>query len=164
LFSNAQRGGNGGRGGRREVMPTLEDCTDEYDDTEASVPFSSIAFSSSLAHGRDLSQLWVIDSACSINLTTIRSDFVTFDPPSTPSRVGGVGVDGKGSGTIRISIMLVHGQSIHSTFHALYNLDTSSRSAQRIGRLRNVSWMQTHSSFEFIFPTASDTRLLVVPT
>jgi hypothetical protein len=27
-----------------DVMPTLEDCTDEYDDTEVSVPFSFVAF------------------------------------------------------------------------------------------------------------------------
>jgi hypothetical protein len=35
---------------------TLEDCTDEYDDTEVSVPFNSVAFSSSISLGRDLSQ------------------------------------------------------------------------------------------------------------
>jgi hypothetical protein len=37
-------------------LPTLEDYTYEYDDTEVSAPLSSIAFSSSLAPGRDLSQ------------------------------------------------------------------------------------------------------------
>jgi hypothetical protein len=26
------------------IMPTLEECTDEYDDTEVSAPFSSVAF------------------------------------------------------------------------------------------------------------------------
>jgi hypothetical protein len=31
-------------------MPTMEECTDECDDTKASVPFSSVALSSSLAH------------------------------------------------------------------------------------------------------------------
>jgi hypothetical protein len=41
-----------------EVMPTLEECTDEYDDNEVSVPFSSVAFSSSLALGRGLSQFF----------------------------------------------------------------------------------------------------------
>jgi hypothetical protein len=87
-----------------DVMPSPEECTDEYDDTEVSVPSSYVAFSSSLAHGRDLSQFWVVDSACSINLTAFRSDFVTSTPPSAPSRVGGVGVDVKGSGTLRISI------------------------------------------------------------
>jgi hypothetical protein len=35
-------------------LPTLEDRTDEYDDTEVSVPFISVAFSSSLTPGRDL--------------------------------------------------------------------------------------------------------------
>jgi hypothetical protein len=37
-------------------LPILEDCTDEYDDTEVSVPFSFVALSSSLTPGRDLSQ------------------------------------------------------------------------------------------------------------
>jgi hypothetical protein len=36
--------------------PTLEDCTYEYDDTEVSVPFSFVAFSSALTPSRDLSQ------------------------------------------------------------------------------------------------------------
>jgi hypothetical protein len=83
-----------------DILPTLEDCTYEYDDTDVSVPFSFVAFSSSLTHGRDLSQFWVVDSACSINLTAFRYDFVTFTPPSGPSRVGGVGIDVKGSGTV----------------------------------------------------------------
>jgi hypothetical protein len=76
-----------------DILPTIEDCTDEYHDTEVSVPFNSVAFSSSLTPGRDLSQFSVVDSACSINLTAFRSDFVTFTPPSAPSRVGGAGVD-----------------------------------------------------------------------
>jgi hypothetical protein len=46
-----------------DSLPTLEDYTNEYDDTEVSVPFSSFAFSSSITHGRDLSQFWVVDSA-----------------------------------------------------------------------------------------------------
>jgi hypothetical protein len=37
------------------AVPTPEECTDDYDDTEVNVPFSSVAFSSSLAPGRDLS-------------------------------------------------------------------------------------------------------------
>jgi hypothetical protein len=40
-----------------EVVPTLVECTDEYDDIEVSVPFSSVVFSSSLAPSRDLSFL-----------------------------------------------------------------------------------------------------------
>jgi hypothetical protein len=62
-------------------LPTLEDCTDEHDDTEVSIPFISVAFSSPLTPGHDLSQFWVVDSACSINLTVFRDDFVTFNPP-----------------------------------------------------------------------------------
>jgi hypothetical protein len=133
-----------------DSMPTLEDCIDEYDDTEVSVPFNSVAFSSSLSPGRDLSQFWVIDSAC-FNLTAFRGDFTTCAPPSAPSRVGGVGVDVKGSGSMRISVWLASGQLIHRTVHALYTPDMSSRSAQRIGRLLSVIWMQSHSGCDF-FP------------
>jgi hypothetical protein len=62
-------------------LPTLEDCTDEYDDTEVSVPFSFVAFSSSITPpGRDLSQYWVVDSACSINLTAFRKWFLHVHP------------------------------------------------------------------------------------
>jgi hypothetical protein len=146
-----------------DSLPTLEECTDEYDDNEVSVPFSSVAFSSSLTHGRSLSQFWVVDSACSINLTSFRSDFVRFTPPSAPSRVGRVGVDVKGSGSVRISVRLASGRLFHRTIHALYTPYLSSRYAQRIGRLLSVSWMQTHSGCEFIFPHDSDTCLLVVP-
>jgi hypothetical protein len=129
-----------------------------------SVPFSSVAFSSSIILGRDLSRHWVVDSACSINLTAFRSDFSTFTPPSTRSRVGGVGVDVKGSGFVRMSIRLASRQAIHRTIHALYTPDLSSRSTQRIERLLSVSWLQYHCRCEFIFPTTdSDTGLLVVP-
>jgi hypothetical protein len=135
-----------------DSLPTLEECTDVYDDIEVGVPFSSVAFSSSLTHGRNLSQFWVVDSACSINITAFKGDFVRFTPPSAPSRVGGVGVYVKGSGSARISARLASGRLIHRTIHALYTHDLSSRSAQRIGRLFSVSWMQTHSGCEFIFP------------
>jgi hypothetical protein len=46
----------------------------------------------------------------------------------------------------------------------MYTFDMSSRSAHRIGRLLSVTWMQTHSGCEFIFPSDYDTGLLVVPT
>jgi hypothetical protein len=98
------------------VLITLEEYTDKFDDTELSVPFAHVALSSSIAPCRDLSHCWVVDSGCSINLTGFRSDFVTFDPPSTPSRVGGVRVDVKGSGTLRISIILASSQTIHRIF------------------------------------------------
>jgi hypothetical protein len=39
-----------------DSLPTLEECTDEYDDTEVSVSLCSVAFSSSLTPGRHLSQ------------------------------------------------------------------------------------------------------------
>jgi hypothetical protein len=90
-------------------LPTLEECTDEYDDTEVSVPFSYVAFSSSFTPARNLSQLWVVDSACSINLTAFRGDFVLFTLPSAPFGVGGVGVDVKDSGFVRISVRLASG-------------------------------------------------------
>jgi hypothetical protein len=87
---------------------------------------------------------------------------VQLTPPSAPSRVGGVGVDVKGSGSVRISVRLASGQLIHRTIHALYTPDLSSRSAQRIGRLLSVSWMRTHSGCEFIFPSDNDTKCLHV--
>jgi hypothetical protein len=146
------------------VLPTLDDYTYEYDDTEVSVPLSSVAFSSSLAHGRDLSQFWVVDSACSITLIAFRSDFVSFASPSAPSRVGGVGADGKGSGSVQNSIRLACSYAIHRTIHALHTPDLSSRSAQHIGSLLIVSWMQSHSDCEFPFPTNADIGLLMVPT
>jgi hypothetical protein len=147
-----------------DSLPTLEDCTAEYDDTEVSVPVRFVAFSSSLTPGRDLSQFWVVDSACSINLSAFRGDFATFTPLSAPSRVGGVGVEVKGSGLVRISVRLASGQIIHRTVYALHTPDLSSRSAQRIGRLLSVSWMPSHSGCEFLFPNVSDACLLVVPT
>jgi hypothetical protein len=78
--------------------------------------------------------------------------------------VGGVGVDFKGSGIVRISVRLASGHLIHRTFHALYTPDMSSRSAQHIGIVLSVSWMQSPRGCEFLFPTDSDTGLLVVPT
>jgi hypothetical protein len=51
-----------------------------YDDTEASLPFNSVALSSSFHTGRDLSDFWVVDSACSNNLTACRGDLVSFEP------------------------------------------------------------------------------------
>jgi hypothetical protein len=38
-----------------DSLPTLEDCADDHDDDEVSVPFSFVAFSSSLTPCRDLS-------------------------------------------------------------------------------------------------------------
>jgi hypothetical protein len=113
-------------------MPTLEDCTDEYDDTEVSVPFSSVAFSSSLLPGCDLSLLWVIDFAFSINLTAFRGDFTTFAPHPPPLAWVGSASTLKGSDLVRISVRLAFGQLIHRTVHAMYTPDMSSRSCQRI--------------------------------
>jgi hypothetical protein len=70
----------------------------------------------------------------------------------------------KGSGSVRMSIRLASSQVIHRTIHELYTPDLSSRSARRIGRLLSVSWMQSHSGCEFLFPIDFDTGLLVVPT
>jgi hypothetical protein len=39
-----------------DSLPASEDCTDEYDDTEVSAPFSFVTFSSSITPCRDLSQ------------------------------------------------------------------------------------------------------------
>jgi hypothetical protein len=88
-------------------VPTLEECTDVYDDIEVGLSFNSVAFSSSLTLGRDRSNFWVVDSACSIDLTECRDNFVTFEPPSGSTRIGGVGENVKGSGTIRLAVPLV---------------------------------------------------------
>jgi hypothetical protein len=144
--------------------PLEMECTDEYDGTEVSTTFCSIAFTASTLPRRELSQFWVVDSVCSINLTAFRSDFVSFDPPSDTSRVGGVGVDVLGSGNVEIAIPIVYGQIICRTVHALYTLDLSARCAQRIGRLLSVSWMHSRNGYEFLFPIDSDVGLLLVPT
>jgi hypothetical protein len=145
-------------------VPTVEECTDVYDDTKVSLSFSSVAFTSSLTPGCELSNFRIVDSACSLNLTEFRDDFVTYEPPSGPTRGNGVGVNVMGSGTIRVSVPLVSSQTIHPTLHALFTPDLSSRFAQRIGRLLSVGWMHSHCCCEFHFPTDSDTNLLVVPT
>jgi hypothetical protein len=144
--------------------PSEMECTDEYDDTEVGTTFCSTAFSTSAPPGRDLSDFWVVDSACSINLTAFRSDFVSFDPPSGTIRVGGVGVDVLGSGSVKINIPLVCGQVLRRTAHALYTLDMAARSAQHNGRLLSVSRMRSHTGCEFLFPTDTDVGLLPVPT
>jgi hypothetical protein len=51
-----------------------------------------------------------------------------------------------------------------ATIHALYTPDLSSRFAQLIGCLLNVSWMRLHSGCEFLFPTDYDSGLIMVPT
>jgi hypothetical protein len=65
---------------------------------------------------------------------------------------------------MRISIRLTYGHTIHRTVHAMYTADLSSRSAERIERLLNVGWVQSHCGCDFFFPTVSDTGLRVVPT
>jgi hypothetical protein len=89
-------------------MPTLEECIDEHDDIEVSVPFTNAAFSSSLTPSRDTSKSWIVYSACSINLTAFRGDFVSFEQPWGSSRIGYVGVGVMGSGTIEIEIEIVY--------------------------------------------------------
>ena len=85
-----------------------------------------------------------------------------FTPPSAPTRIGGVGVDVKCNGSVRISVRLATCLLIHRIVHALYTPGLSSRYAQGIGRLLSVSW--THSGCEFFFPYDFDIGLLVVPT
>jgi hypothetical protein len=105
----------------------------------------------------------VVDSACSINLTAFRIDFVTFASPSGPSSVGGVGVDVKASSTMRFSIRLASGKAIHRTVHALNTPIFPYRPAQRIGRLLNANSMQSHSGCEFLFPIDSAIGVIMVP-
>jgi hypothetical protein len=125
-----------------------------------SISFGSVAFSTSLTSGRDLSKFLVVDSACSISLTAFRGDFITFEPLPGPSRIGGVGVDVQGSGNVKLAITLVSSQIIQRTIHALYTPALLSRFAHRIGRLVNASWMQSHCGGEFLFPSDTDLGLL----
>jgi hypothetical protein len=81
---------------------------------------------------------YLVDSACSINLTTFWSDFTDFQTPSRPSKVGGVGVTLKDSGTACVPICLVSCQTVFRLVHALYAHGLTSRSAHlgwHIGRL-----------------------------
>jgi hypothetical protein len=48
------------------------DMQDEYDDTKVGTSFASVAFASATAPVADLSDYWVVDSACSVNLTSFR--------------------------------------------------------------------------------------------
>jgi hypothetical protein len=144
-------------------VPTLEECTDVYDDIGASLSFNSFAFISSLTPGRDLSNIWEVDSACLINLTACRGDLITVEPPSGSTRIGNAGLNVLGTGIIRFAVPLVYGHIIHRTIHALFTPDFSSRSAQRIGHLLNVCWLQSHCGCEFLFPLDFDIGLLVVP-
>jgi hypothetical protein len=91
--------------------PSEMECIDEYDDTEVSATFCSIAFSAYATPGRDLSQFWAVDSACSINLAAFRSKFVSFDPPSGTSRVGVWVLMCVGAATLRLPSHLYPGRS-----------------------------------------------------
>jgi hypothetical protein len=142
--------------------PLEYDMHDEYDDTEDGTSLAFAAFASSASSVADLSDYWVVDSACSVNLTAFRSDFSEFHPSSRRSIVGGVGVTVQGSGTVRIPICLVSGQTVFRRVHALYTPYLSSRSAQHISRVLSVSWMQKHSGCEFSFPTNTDYGMLLV--
>jgi hypothetical protein len=140
------------------------DMQDEFDDTEVGTSFAYVAFASSASTVTDMSEYWVVDSACSVNLTAFRSGFAEFHPSSRRSNVGGVGVTVQGSGTVRIPIGLVSGHTLFRRVHALYTPDLSSRYAQHISRMLSVSWMQKHYGCEFSFPTNSDSGMLLVTT
>jgi hypothetical protein len=140
------------------------DMQDEYDDTKVGTSFAYVAFASATTNVADLSDYWVVDSACSVNLTSLRSDFSEFHSTSRRGTVGGVGVTVHGSGTVRIPICLISGRTVFRHVHALYTPDLSSRSAQRMSRLLSVSWMQKHSGCEFSFPTNTDSGMLLVTT
>jgi hypothetical protein len=153
-------------------MASLEDATDcgpreydmedEYDDIAVSTSFAYVAFASSPSYVGDLSGYWVVYSAYSVNLTAFRSDFLDFHPPSRRSTYGGVGVTVQGSGTVRIPMYLVSGQTVFRRVHALNAPDLSARYAHNISRLLSVSWMQKHSRCEFEFPTNTYSGMLLV--
>jgi hypothetical protein len=134
----------------------------EYDGNTASASFASfasVAFTSSHAYLADLSGYSLVDSTCSVNLTSFRSDFTDFWSRSRLSTIGGVGVTVKGSGIVRAHIFIVSGQTLFRLVHALCTLDLTSRSAHHIGRLLSVSWMHKHSGCEFLFPTDFDSGI-----
>jgi hypothetical protein len=137
---------------------------DEYDDTAVSVSFTSVALTPHASSVTDLSDSWVVDSECFVNLTAFRSHFSEFNPSSRHSTVGGVGVYVLGSCTIRVPICLVSGQTVFRQVRALYTPNLSSRSAHRISRLLSVAWMKKHSGCEFSFPTNFDSGMLLVTT
>jgi hypothetical protein len=144
--------------------PLDYDMHDECDDTEVSTSFAYVAFASFASSVANLSDYWVVDSACSVNLTAFRSDFSECHSSSSRSTVCGVGVTKQGSGIARIPICVVSGQTVFRCVHALYTPDLSSRSAQHVNRLLSVIWMQKHFGCEFSFPTNSDSGMLLVTT
>jgi hypothetical protein len=89
------------RGDAPGAGPSEMECTDEYDDTEVGITFCSIALSASTPPGRDLSDFWVVGSACSINLTAFRSAFLS-DPPSGTFRVVVLVLTCLGAATLRL--------------------------------------------------------------
>jgi hypothetical protein len=102
--------------------PLDYDMHEEYDDIEVSNSFASVAFASFASYVADMFDYWVVDSACSVNLITFRSEFSEFHPSSRRSTVGGVGVTVQGSGTVHIPICLVSGRAVFRRVHALNTL------------------------------------------
>jgi hypothetical protein len=78
-----------------DSLSTLEVCTDEYDDTEVSFPFSSVAFSSSLTLGRNLSQSFF--SIPHAQSTSPRLKVTSYDshPPPLPRALEGLELTSK---------------------------------------------------------------------
>jgi hypothetical protein len=61
--------------------PLEYDMEDENDDTAVNISFASVAFASYASSVAYLSHYWVVDFACSVNLTACRYDFSEFLPP-----------------------------------------------------------------------------------
>jgi hypothetical protein len=114
--------------------------------------------------GFSLSQCRVVDSACSINLSAHRSDFITLTPATDTSIVGGVGVIIRGSGTVHLHIQLQSGAVITRIIHTLLTPDLITWSSQGISKLLIVSWLQKHCGCEISFPNDTDIGMLIVPT
>jgi hypothetical protein len=60
--------------------PPEDDMEDEYDDTSVSVSFTFVAFTSFAFSFVDLSDYWVDDFACSVNLSLSLSPSPTSPP------------------------------------------------------------------------------------
>jgi hypothetical protein len=111
-----------------------------------------------------MSQCWVVDSACSINLSVHHSNSITFTTASDPSTVGGVGVIIQGSGIVRLHIQLQSRAVITRIIHTMFTPDLITRSSHGIMRLLSVSCLQRHCGCEISFPNDTDIGLLNVPT
>jgi hypothetical protein len=106
-----------------------------------------------------------VDSACSITLSTHRTDFIKSQTAHESSAIDGVGVVSKSSGTMRIKIHLQSCDIISRVILTLFTPTPIARSSHGISRLSGFSGLQKYCGCEFSFPSATDIgMLMIVPT